>query len=177
MKRKILLSVICILAIVLQVQAQSMAKHSVEISWNYFGFNSTYSKNSDKKTFGTIVLDYGYRFNKWIAINGKVGWTHSWFNADANPITAYPKKDNAILILAGCDVYWFQKDILQLHSGVAGGVDIRVQNNNRGSYTTLGLSAQIDAIGLKLNWSRAYIDFAVGWGSLGCIKLGAGINF
>lgn len=171
------MSVLCIVAMALQVQAQSMTKHAVGISWNYFGFNSTYSKNSEKKTFGTFVIDYEYRFNKWIAINGNVGWSHSWFAPNANPATAYPKKDNAILILPGCDVYWFQKGIVQLHSGVAGGVDIRVQKNNRGSFTTVGLAGQFDAIGLKLNWSRAFIDFAAGWGSLGCIKVGAGLNF
>lgn len=154
-----------------------MTKHSVGVSWSYWGFNSTYSKNSEKQTFGTFDVNYAYRFNRWIAVNGSAGWSHSWFAADANPANAYPKKDNSFLLLAGCDVCWFQKGVLQLHSGVAGGLDIRVQKNDRGSYSTTGLAWQFDAVGLRLNWERVFMDMAAGWGSRGCIRIGAGFNF
>lgn len=162
---------------VLQANAQSPTKHSVGVSWDYLGFNSTYSKNSEKRSFGTIGFDYRYRFNEWIAAKGSIGWSHSWFGADADPAYAYPKKDNAILLLAGCDVNWLQKGMLQLYSGVAGGVDVRVQKNDRGSYTTMGLAGQFDAIGLELEWGRAFVDMSAGWGSLGCIRLGTGLRF
>lgn len=177
MKQKILLSVFFFVAMAFNANAQPLPKHSVGVSWSYFGFNSTFSKNSEKKTFGTIGINYEYRVNKWIAVNGNIGWSHSWFKVDANPTYAYPKKDNAILLLAGCDVNWFQKGILHLHSGVAGGVDIRVQKNDRGSYTTVALAGQFDVIGLKLDWKRAYIDLLAGWGSTGCIRLGGGFKF
>lgn len=165
------------MALNVNAYAQTQEKHSVSASWNYFGFNSTYSKNSDKKTFGTIGITYGYRFNKLISVNGNVGWSHSWFKEGATPSYAYPKKDNAILILAGCNVDWFHKGMIHLHSGVAGGVDIRVQTNDRGSYSTVGLAGQLDAIGLTLDLNRLFIDLTSGWGSMGCIRFGVGYNF
>jgi len=177
MKHKILFSIFCILAMAAEANAQSLEKHSVGASWSYYGFNSTYSKNSDKRTFGTFGLNYGYRFNKWISVNGNLGWSHSWLREGANTAYAYPLKDNAILILAGCDVSWFRKGLLQLHSGISGGVDIRVQKNYRGSYTTVAFAGQLDVIGLKLDWKHAYVDMSAGWGSMGCIRLGAGYKF
>jgi len=177
MTRKLLLSVFLIVAMALQARAQEQSNHSLGVSWGYLGFNSTHSKNSDKKTFGTIGLDYECRLNRWVSVKGEIGWGHAWFGADADPVHAYPKKDNAVLLLAGCDVYWFQKSIVQLHSGVAGGADIRVQKNDRGSYTTVGLAGQFDALGLKLGGRRAYVDMAAGWGSMGCIRIGTGIRF
>jgi len=177
MKRKLLLSVICFVVVALQVNAQPLMRRSIGVSWNYFGFNSTHSNNSEKQTFGTIGVNYGYCFNKWIEVNGSIGWSHSWFGPDANPAYAYPKKDNSILLLAGCDVNWFQKGLIQLYSGVAGGVDVRVQKNDRGSYTTMELAGQFDAVGMELDLGRAYIDMSLGWGSMGCVRLGAGIKF
>jgi len=178
--KKQLLIFFLIVATALQASAQSsddlQKKHSVGVSWDYMGYNSTHSKNSDKKTFGTVGVKYSYHCNKWISVNGKAGWSHAWFGDDADPLHAYPKKDNAILLLAGCDVSWFQKGIIQLHSGVAGGVDVRVQKNDRGSYTTVGLAGQFDALGLKLDWDRIYVDMSAGWGSMGCVRLGVGFK-
>jgi len=155
---------------------QLKVEHSVGMSWGQLGFNSTHSKNSDKKTFGTIGLNYACRFNRWITLSGDIGWTHSWFSPDADPALAYPKKDNAILLLAGCNICWFQSGILQLQSGVAGGLDVRVQKNDRGSYKTVGLAGQFDALGAKLDWKRTYASLSVGWGSMGCVRLGVGIK-
>jgi len=190
MKHKFLHTLFCIVVSIVAMSVEASAQetataqaqetahpHSLGASWSYMGFNSTHSKNSDKKTFGTVGIKYEYRINQWVAVNGNLGWSHSWFGADADPTNAYPKKDNAILALAGCDVTWLHKGIVQLHSGVAGGVDIRVQENDRGTYTTAQLAGQFDALGLRLDWSRAYLDLSAGWGSMGCIRIGTGIKF
>ena len=175
MNSKLFLSLLLASAMALQVQAQT--HHSVGASWSFMGFNSTYSKNSEKQTFGTLGLQYEYRFSELIALNANLGWAHSWFGPDANPQYAYPLKDNAILVLAGCDVKWLRRGSLELHSGIAGGMDIRVQQNKRGTYTTMGLAGQFDAVGIRLNRNHAYLDLSTGWGSMGCIRLGAGYRF
>ena len=157
--------------------AQDTSGHSLMASWGYFGFNSTYSKNSDKLTFGTVALEYGYTFNRYVAVNATLGYSHSWFREGADPALAYPKSDNSIMVLAGCSVYWFRSGCVTLGSAVSGGVDTRIQKNDRGIYTTIGLAGQFDAIDARFNFGKAFLDASAGWGSLGCIRIGAGYRF
>lgn len=181
--RRVLIILVFTVAMAFSASAQSgesnvrpNVEHSVAAGWNFMGFNSTYSKNSQKKTFGTIGVGYRCRFNKWISASGNIGYTHSWFIADADPAYAYPKYDNAIILLVGCNVHWFQKGLFQLYSGVMGGMDVRIQKNNRGSYSTFGFAGQFDAVGAEFAWKRFFASVSAGWGSMGCIRLGVGIK-
>ena len=54
--RRIIIVLISLFIFVSGAAAQDASGHSVMASWSYFGFNSTFSKNSDKSTFGTGML-------------------------------------------------------------------------------------------------------------------------
>lgn len=177
MMRRIITVLISSLFLVSGAAAQNASGHSVMASWSYFGFNSTYSKNSDKSTFGTVCLKYEYAFNRFAAVNATVGYSHSWFREGADPALAYPKKDNSVMILAGCSSTWFSSGCISLGSAVSIGADTRIQKNDRGSYTTLGLAGQLDAIDARFTFGKAFLDASAGWGSLGCVRVGAGYRF
>ena len=175
--RRIIIVLISIFCFVSGAAAQDASGHSVTASWSYFGFNSTYSKNSDKATFGTACLKYEYAFNRFAAVNATVGYSHSWFREGADPSRAYPKNDNSVMALAGCSSTWFSRGCMSLGSAVSIGADTRIQKNDRGSYTTLGLAGQLDAIDARFTFGKAFLDASVGWGSLGCVRIGAGYRF
>lgn len=153
---------------------EETGRHCLQASYGMLPVNSAFSNNAEKKDTGSFALTYLFHANEWVAFGADFAYSHAWFSAMADPELAYPKNDNSFVVAGHCDVLWFRRQFVRMYSGLALGVDVRVQESYRGRFVNPHSACHLTCCGVAADYKKAFGKFELGYGCLGCVRMAIG---
>lgn len=168
---------ICIVLMLLSVEmVGAQEKHCFSLGYGFSIEMKPYLTNEFSNAVGPFVADYSYRVCPWLELGGLLAYTHVNMpenTAKWNTVGTQVDRYNNFMVLGKLDFVWFGRPNVKMYSGIAGGLEWRMQSGKRGSYTSSYFASHITVFGISAG-KKMYGNLELGYGCLGMMRLGIG---